>query len=150
MPSDERYRSWAMRRVSPPGLPELCRAELTGVCRCPAREGFRDLRFDVDGTPWSWCFPAAGEPGSRLAGPGAGSLVLRPGPHGLIAEVVTGEAGGGSRPVRLDLALAADLAAAATPVFVHRCLIGRASGDGARPVRPPAAIGGGQRHKGVR
>jgi len=150
MPCDERYRAWAMRRVPPPPSPELCRAVLVRVCACPARRGFRELHFDVEGVPWSWCFPAAAEPGSRAAGPAAGNLVLRPGPYGLIAETVTGEPGGAPGSAGLDLALAADLAMAGIPVFVHRCLIGQAGGDGARPVPPPVAVAAVQRQQGVR
>ena len=59
MPWDERYRAWA-RRQRPAGTgrpPELHRAVLTGAGPCPARAGFRELRFDVGGTLWSWCFP---------------------------------------------------------------------------------------------
>lgn len=140
MPCDERYRSWAMRRVPPPPSPELCRALLVRVCDCPARRGFRELHFDVEGTAWSWCFPEAAEPYSRAAGPAAGNLVLRPGPYGLIAETVTSEAGEPPGSAGLDLAVAADLAMAATPVFVHRCLIGRARGEAAPAARPPGAM----------
>lgn len=142
MPCDERYRSWAMRRAPFSPSPELCRAELVRVSGCPARPGFRELQFEAEGTTWSWCFPPAAEPYGRDVGPGVRSLILRAGPHGLIAEAVADEDGGPPGSIWLDLALAAALAMDAAPVFVERCLLEQGRHDQARPVRMPAAPAG--------
>lgn len=149
MPCDERYRSWAMQQV-PSAQRELHRAVLVGVSGCPARPGLRELHFDVAGTPWSWCFPAATNPDGRAADPPAGTLVLRPGPHGLVAEAGAEQAGGSSRPARLDLGRAADMAISGAAVFVHHVLPGRTSttedpgGQPAVTVTAPKLPGGGR------
>ena len=123
MPCDERYRLWAMRQVPPAPQLELRRARLVRVSPCAARLGLRELHFDVDGVPWSWCFPAAADP-EKQAAPEIGSLVLRPGPNGLIAQASTDNVGALLLPAHLDLGLAASIAMSATPVYVHRFLIG--------------------------
>ncbi len=134
MPCDERYRAWAMRRAPVPAPPELCRARLTRVTPCPARPGFRELHFDAEGVPWSWCFPAPARRRRLRAGAYVGSLVLRPGPQGLIAEAVTGPEAAPPEERTVDLARAADLAVASVPVFVHRDLLGHANAR--RPAGP--------------
>lgn len=145
---DERIRSMTMRHADAQPRPDLRHAELVRVSRCPARPGFRELHFAVAGMPWSWCFPpsapgaAAASRREKLARAQAG-LVLRPGPHGLLAEPVAGA--GQRRPAagRVDLASAADLAIAGTAIFVHCSLLGSgAAGDG-RDGLWPAAGGDG-------
>jgi hypothetical protein len=129
MPCDERYRAWA-RRQRPAGEnlppPELRRAVLTGAGPCPARAGFRELRFDVGGALWSWCFPGpagadGGVPPSQIR-----AVVLRPGPHGLAAEAVLDQQAG-HQPAKLSPAAVAELALAEVPVLVHGSLLPRVS-----------------------
>ena len=139
MPCDERYRSWAMQQV-PSARRELRRAVLAWVSGCPARPGFRELHFDVEGMPWSWCFPPAARPDRRAAGPPAGALVLRPGPHGLVAENGAEQVGSTSLPGRLDLGRAADLAMSGAVVFVHLVLLGRTSQDEDHPGQPAVTV----------
>jgi hypothetical protein len=141
MPCDERYRAWAMRR-EPQGAarpsPELLRAKLTHVSPCRARASFRELHFYVGGRAWSWCFPGAAGPGEHVAPAEAGTLILRPGPHGLRAEAArsvipdgtnaNGQGGIWTQAVPLDLGAAADLAIDGLPVFVHCSLLGRRHG----------------------
>jgi hypothetical protein len=146
MPCDERYRSWAMRRAPFPPPPDLCRAELVRVSGCPARSGFRELQFKAEGTAWSWCFPPAAEP---YGGPEVRSLILRPGPHGLIAQAVTDAAGMPPGSIPLDLALAADLAMDAVPVFIDRRLTRQGRHDAAPLVRTQAAEAGARHQQGA-
>lgn len=124
MACDEQYRAWAMgqppEEAGPPG-PGLRRAVLTMAGACAARAGFRELRFDVGGAAWSWCFPEA--PGSagrdRID---ARMLILRPGPHSLVAEVFRRGEGGRWHMATTSLATAAELAVSGVPVFVHPTL----------------------------
>lgn len=127
MPCDERYRAWAMRPgARRAGLsPELDPAVLARVTLCPARQGYRELHFDVADMSWSWCFP--GPAGSVRTG--VRMIVLRPGPHGLAAQAVTSDGGGTGRSAPLGLALAADLAISGVPVAIHQSLTRRARHD---------------------
>lgn len=121
MPCDERYRSWAVEQAGKEApAPELMPAVLVRVSLCPASAGCQELHFDVGGVPWSWCFP----PADSTPVPPDTALVLRPGPHGLIAEGHSSHAAGAPcTATRLDLATAAALALSAYPVFVHRSLV---------------------------
>ncbi len=121
MPSDERYRSWLRNRDSAlPPTPGLLPATLARASWCPASAGCRELHFEVAGAAWSWCFP----PGGATEAPDDVVLVLRPGPHGLIAEAWPPASSGLSCPLsRLDLASAAFCALAGCPVFVHQSLV---------------------------
>jgi hypothetical protein len=124
MPCDERYRAWAMRAGAQMAelSPELDPAILVRVTLCPARQGYRELHFDVAGTTWSWCFP--GPAGAVRTG--VRTVVLRPGPHGLVAQAVAGGGDAAGQPATLDLALAADMAISGVPVVIHRSLARRA------------------------
>jgi hypothetical protein len=128
MACDERCRLWAMQQAQPPPSPEMRRAHIVRATPCAARPGFRELHFDVEGTPWSWCFPpTTDQPGL----PAHAMLTFRPGPHGLIAEVFTarapsssaGQAAQSDHAARLDLGSAADLVMSAADVFVHGSLL---------------------------
>jgi hypothetical protein len=139
MPCDERYRAWAMRQAPAAGAtpPELCPARLTRVTGCPARPGYRELHFDVSGTPWSWCFPGPARAGSR--NPPVRLLIFRPGAHGLTVQAVTHQADDPTQTATSDLAAAADLAISAVPVLIHRLLLRQQTGParpGPRPIEP--------------
>jgi hypothetical protein len=125
MPCDERYRAWAMRQS--PGHEDrpmdLLWASVTGARPCPARAGFRELRFDVDGLAWSWCFPQPDAHDGRLVRSEVRVVVLRPGAHGLAAEAVIAEEDGSRQVAKLDCATAAELALSGMPVFVHHSLV---------------------------
>ena len=139
MQCDEQYRKWAMRQAAadvPPA--DLHRALLRRVTSCPARPGFRELHFDVAGTSWSWCLPGparadGGNPPVRL-------LIFRPGPCGIMAQAVTGQAGDLTPPATSDLAMACDLAISGVPVFIHRFLL-RQETSKARPGPPAIEVG---------
>jgi hypothetical protein len=113
---------------APATQPGFCRATLVRVSRCPARPGYRELHFDLEGTPWSWCFPPGPEPGERAAAARVRSLVLRPGPHGLIAEALDGRSSATRRPAGLGPGLAAELAISGAAIFVDGFLLWGASG----------------------
>jgi len=141
MRCDERYRSRASQQVSSEPDPGLCRAELTRVSPCQSRPGSRELHFDVEGTPWSWCFPPRDSSGGSCAVPTVSRLVLRPGPHGLRAQAVTDLADGALQVAEIDLVTAAGLAFSAAPVYVHRFLIGRIGPQPGDPGVPQASRG---------
>ncbi|HXZ63197.1 MAG TPA: hypothetical protein VEH05_00585 [Streptosporangiaceae bacterium] len=141
MRCDERYRSRASQQVSSEPDPELYRAELTRVSPCQSRPGFRELHFDVEGTPWSWCFPPRDSSDDSCAVPTVSRLVLRPGPHGLRAQGVTDVAGAALDVAEIDLVTAAGLALSAAPVYVHRFLIGRIGPEPGDPRRRQASRG---------
>jgi hypothetical protein len=125
MPCDERYRAWVMRRDAevkdPP--PELRSASVTAATKCPARAGFVELRFDVDGVAWSWCFPETGGPDGQVQRSQIRILILRPGAHGLTAEAVVTQQAGGRQVATLSPGTAAELAVSGVPVFVHHSLV---------------------------
>ena len=132
MPCDERYRAWA-RRQKPEGTdpppPELRHAVLTGAGPCPARAGFRELRFNVGGMPWSWCFPGSDtrdDQDDPVLPAQIRAVVLRPGPHGLAAEAVLNQQAD-HQPAKLSPAAVAELALAEVPVLVHSSLLPRVS-----------------------
>ena len=129
MPCDERYRAWAMRQA--PGgaglpAPQLRRAILTGAGPCPARAGFRELRFDAGGAPWSWCFPGTEDASSRVPRALIRAVILRPGAHGLAADVIWRQPDGDQPPAMLSPADVAELALAGVPVLIHGSLLPRA------------------------
>ena len=140
MPCDERYRAWAMRQAhTADDMPqELCLARLIRVTDCQDRPGYRELKFDVGGAEWSWCFPGPAQAGRRSQQVRA--LAFRPGAHGLVVQAVTGQGGGLTRTVMLDLADAAELAMSAVPVFLHRCLVRQQTGL-VSPVPQPVETG---------
>jgi hypothetical protein len=125
MRCDERYRSRAGQQVPSEAYPDLCPAELMRVSSCQARPELRELHFDVDGTPWSWCFPPYADSGNPPAVLAVSRLVLRPGPHGLRAQGVADQPGHEPHVTEIDLAAAAGLALSSVPVYVHRFLLGR-------------------------
>src|SRR5438132_10586792 len=68
-----------------PGVEEqLLPATLLGVCRCPARAGYVELRFTTAEGSWNWCFPKP----SRRRRHASGPLALTVGPYGAQARVV--------------------------------------------------------------
>ncbi len=129
MRCDERYRSRGRQRPPSQPYPDLCQAELIRVSSCPARPGFRELHFAVEGTAWSWCFPPRDRADSPTVPP-VSRLVFRSGPHGLRAQSVTDQPDHALRLAEIDLAEAAGLALSAVPVYLHRFLIG---GIGSEP-----------------
>jgi hypothetical protein len=139
MPCDERYRMWAMRQApAADGTPpELYPARLIRVTECPAQQGYRELKFDVADTEWSWCFPGPGQADGRNHQ--VRLLIFRSGAHGLTVQAVTGQGGGMTQPAMFDLAAVADLAISAVPVFIHCCLLRRETGPTSaapQPVEP--------------
>ncbi len=141
MRCDERYRSRPRQQAPSQAYPDLYRAELVRVSPCPARPGFRELHFDVEGIAWSWCFPPRADGADPPAVPTVSRLIFRPGPHGLRAQSVTEQPGHASHVAETDLATAAGLALSAVPPYVHRLLIGRTSPEQGNLGRAQASRG---------
>ena len=93
----------------------LLPATLEGVCRCPARSGYIELRFATPEGSWNWCFP---KPPRRRKDP-AGPLALTVGPYGAQARPVRD--GGLGHALPGSAALSMILAGA--DVYVARGLI---------------------------